>query len=120
MQSDAPTVDAYMKEVPDDRRPALEQIRALIHETHPGLKETMEYGMPSYSRDGVIEVALANQVQNIALYVLKEGVMNAYRDRFSKSAMGKGCLRLRNPAKIDFDLIREILVASYESDEEPC
>jgi uncharacterized protein YdhG (YjbR/CyaY superfamily) len=80
----------------------------------------MQYGMPSYGRDGVIHVALASQRQNIALYVLKEGVVDRYRDRFAKSAVGKGCIRLRNPERIDFALLREILEAAYASDEEPC
>ena len=120
MTSDAKSVDAYLDEIPTDRKSAVERLRSLIKETHPDATESMEYGMPSYLRNGVMEVALASQKQNIALYILKEGVMNSYRDRFPKSAMGKGCLRLRNPEKIDFELMREILAAASASDEEPC
>ncbi|HKJ84946.1 MAG TPA: DUF1801 domain-containing protein [Spirochaetia bacterium] len=120
MTSDAATVDEYLKGVPAERLDALEKIRTLIRETHPDYEESMQYGMPSYGKDGVIELSFASQRQNIALYLLKAGVVNSYRDQFPKSAIGKGCIRYRNPAKIDFDLMREMLEAHCASEEEAC
>ena len=120
MQSDAVDVDSYLAEVSKERLAALTEMRRLCQESHPGYEESMQYGMPSYSIDGVVEIAFASQKQNIALYVLKEGVVNKYRDRFPKSAIGKGCIRLRNPHKIDFTLMKQILDDSFDSDETPC
>ena len=56
MQSKAPTVDAYLAEVPADRRAALQEIRRLCKTHLVGFEENMAYGMPGYSRDGTIEV----------------------------------------------------------------
>lgn len=120
MTSDAATVDEYLKRVPAERLDALTQMRKLVRETHPGYEESMQYGMPSYGKDGVIELSFGSQSQNIALYLLKAGVVNSYRDRFPKSAIGKGCIRYRNPAKIDFGLMRQMLEAHAASDEEAC
>lgn len=120
MTSSTTSVDAYLKEVPADRLAALTKIRSLIREICTGYDEAMEYGMPSYSNDGVVEVAFNSQKQNIALYLLKEGVVNKYRDRFPESAVGKGCLRYRNPDKIDFDLMRQMLEDHAASDAKPC
>ncbi|MBT3273644.1 MAG: DUF1801 domain-containing protein [Spirochaetales bacterium] len=120
MQSEAIDVDSYLREVPKDRLSALSEIRNLCRESHPGYTENMAYGMPSYSKGGVVELAFASQKQNIALYVLKEGVVNQFRDRFAKSAIGKGCIRFRNPEKIDFELVRQILDDAYRSVEPPC
>jgi uncharacterized protein YdhG (YjbR/CyaY superfamily) len=118
--SDKTSVDEYLTTVPDERRPALEQIRTLIRETHSGYDESMEYGMPSYSRDGVVELAFNSQRQHISLYLLKAGVLDTYRSEFAKSAVGKGCIRYSNPKKIDFDLMRRMLEDHRKSDEEPC
>jgi uncharacterized protein YdhG (YjbR/CyaY superfamily) len=120
MQSDAPDVGRYLEEVPADRLEALRRMRSLCLESHPGYEESMQYRMPSYSKNGTVEVAFASQKQNIALYVLKEGVVNQYRDRFAKSAMGKGCIRFRNAERIDFGLVRQLLDDAYASDEPPC
>jgi uncharacterized protein YdhG (YjbR/CyaY superfamily) len=80
----------------------------------------MEYGMPSYSRNGIVEVAFASQKNNIALYVLKQDVLDDYRDHFPKSAIGKGCIRYHNPDKIKFDMVEEMLVKTRESTGEVC
>lgn len=110
MQSDAPTVEAYLKEVPEDRLPALIRLRELCLQHLDGFKESMDYGMPTYSRDGTVEVAFASQKNNIALYILRTDVLDPYRDQFPKSSVGKGCIRYRNPNKIDFDQVEEMLV----------
>ena len=49
MQSDAATVDAYLDELPDDRRAAIAAVRAVILEHLPqGFEEGMQYGMIGY------------------------------------------------------------------------
>ena len=49
--------------------------------------------MPSYRRDGKVELAFASQKQYIALYVMKSDVVDRYRDRFPTAKIGKGCIR---------------------------
>ena len=41
MQSEAPTVDAYLAEVPADRRAALQEIRRLCKKLLIGFEESM-------------------------------------------------------------------------------
>ena len=120
MTSNAATVDEYLGEVPTERLEAMTRIRALILETHDGYEESMAYGMPSYSKDGVVEVAMNLQRQAISLYLLKAGVLDQFRDEFPKSAVGKGCVRYRNPGTIDFELMATMLRVHHESDEKPC
>jgi uncharacterized protein YdhG (YjbR/CyaY superfamily) len=120
MTSDAKSVDAFLENVPEQRLDALKRIRSLIRETHPAHEETMEYGMPSYRKDGAVELAFNSQRQYISLYLLKEGVLDAFRDRFPKSAMGKGCIRYRNPERIDFELMCEMLLAHAASGSLAC
>ena len=94
MQSTAQDVTAYLEEVPIKRRAALERLRALCLETLDGYEEGMSYGMPSYMKDGVGEVAWASQKQYISLYILKQGVVDAHRDALAGVSVGKGCIRL--------------------------
>jgi uncharacterized protein YdhG (YjbR/CyaY superfamily) len=120
MQSEAATVTEYLKEVPEDRLPALTQIQRLCQQHLSEFEESMEYGMPSYSRSGTVEVAFASQKNNISLYILRTDVLNPYRDRFPKSSIGKGCIRYHNPDKIDFELIEEMLIKTNASTGEVC
>lgn len=120
MQSTAPTVDAYLDEVPGERVAALAELRRLCREHLPGFAEEMRYGMAAYSRDGVVEVAFASQKQNIALYILRKDVLDAHRDAFPASALGKGCIRFRNPASINFAVVRALLDGTAVATGEVC
>src|SRR4051812_1742711 len=102
MISRAPDVATYVAEVPEERRPAIEKLRSLCRQTLTGYEETIEYGMPCYKRDGVLEVFFASQKQFVALYVLKKEVLDEFREALSAASIGKGCIRFKKPAAIDF------------------
>lgn len=114
MQSKAQTVDAYIAEAPPERAEALTRIRELTRRILPGHAEAMAYGMPSYSRDGQGEFAFANQKQHLSLYFLNTAVVeNA--EALKGHDMGKGCLRFRNAAAIDYALVERLLVDTRDA-----
>ncbi len=122
MQSSAKTVPAYLKEVPEARRAALNQLRDLCRSVLVGFRESMEYGMPGYSRNGVVEVGFASQKHFITLYILRTDVMNAHRYLLNVPGitLGKGCIRYSKPEKIDFKVVERLLKATVESTGEVC
>ena len=122
MQRKAESVDAYLVEVPADRKDTLTQLRDLCLATLKGFDESMEYGMPSYSRNGEVEVAFASQKNYISLYILKQGVMEAHKEQLAGKGIsfGKGCIRYSKPERIDFMLVEQMLVATEKSDAPIC
>lgn len=113
MQRTNPEVDAYLAAVPDRRRPALEQLRALCLEMLDGYLESFDYRMPGYRRvDGDIEVGFASHARYISIYILRKDVLDEYRDALTTNNIGKGCIRYTNPDKIDFDVVRSMLADS--------
>jgi len=121
MQSKTESVTEYLQEVPEKRQPALSQLRQLCLEKLVGYEESMAYGMPSYQKkDGEVEVAFASQKNYISLYILKEAVLNKYRQDLAHLNLGKGCIRYRQPHQIDFDLVAKLLEESFQSDSEIC
>lgn len=80
----------------------------------------MEYGMPSYKKDGVVEVAFASQANYISLYILKKEVVDAHRDALVGASIGKGCIRFRKPEVTDFAVIESLLVGTVRSSASPC
>ncbi len=119
MQSKASDVDGYLTEVPEARRPAVRRLRELCRAELSGFTEVMAYGMPCYERDGVGEIAFANQKQYISFYLLRTDVRAAYADRLAGHDMGKGCLRFRKLDMIDFDLVRDLLRATAATEGGP-
>ena len=122
MQSRAADVDAYLAEVPAERWPVLAALRDRCRTALPGCEEGMAYGMPSYARGGVVEVAWASQKRYISLYVMKAEVVDGHREELAAggASVGKGCIRYARPEKIDLALVERLLRATAASTATLC
>jgi uncharacterized protein YdhG (YjbR/CyaY superfamily) len=120
VKSEATDVATYLEGVPEERREALTRLRELCVAELGGYDECMEYGMPCYKRDGVLEVSFASQKLYIALYVMKGDVVERYREALAGCSVGKGCIRFQSPARMDFNLIRRMLKDTVKSSALPC
>ena len=109
MQSTATNVAAYLAEVPDSKRGTLTALRDLCLKCLIGYEEGMDYGMPSYKKNGTVEVGFASQKNYISLYVLKKSVVDAHRAELAGASVGKGCIRYARPEKLDFNVIEKLL-----------
>jgi uncharacterized protein YdhG (YjbR/CyaY superfamily) len=120
MPSKATTVSDYLDAAPAERRAALDQLRAHCQAVLPDAIESMDFGMPSYRRNGQIEIAFASQKQYIALYLMKVGVVAANKTALKGLNVGKSCIRYPSAARMDFVLIDKLLAESRDSPETPC
>ena len=114
MTSKATTVAEWMKDVPEDRRAALQKLRALCRRVLKGYKEQMAYGMPAYLR-GASGFAFNSQKQYISLYCDVE-LLKEFRRQFPGASIGKCCIRYTKPAKIDFAVVERLLQRTVEAD----
>lgn len=69
----------------------------------------MAYGMPSYSRNGEVEVAFASQKQYLSLYILRTDVLEAHRSQLAGISVGKGCIRYRRPSQVEPSVVQSML-----------
>ena|ERR1700743_1397286 len=107
VQSKAISVAAYLKEADDTRRPLLTKFRKLARAALPDSDEVMDYGMAVYKRDGTMVTAFANQKGYIAFYA-GQAAIAAHKDALKGIDCGKGCIRYKNLAKIDFDVVASL------------
>jgi uncharacterized protein YdhG (YjbR/CyaY superfamily) len=116
VRSDADDVDRYLTELLAGRRAVLSEMRELCGRLLAGFDESMRYGMPTYSRDGIAEIAWASQQRYISLYVMRADDLDAHRERLAGLNVGKGCIRYRSSAAVDFTIIElrlSAVAASY-------
>ncbi|MDB5432795.1 MAG: hypothetical protein JWP35_3911 [Caulobacter sp.] len=106
VQSKALSVDDYIAEADETRRPALARIRAIAREVLSDWSEAMEYGM-AYYRKGESGSGLANQKGYIAFYAGR-GAIERHAEALTGIDCGKGCIRYKNIGKIDFDVVRSL------------
>jgi len=120
VRSDAIDVDSYLTQVPEGRRAVLTEIRDACRMLLAGFAEAMSYGMPTYSRDGIAELAWASQKRYISLYVMRADVLDAHRGQLAGLDVGKGCIRYRSPAAVDFTVVRSMLTTVAASHGPAC
>lgn len=140
MTSDAKTVAEYLEGLPEDRRKAISEVRAVIRKNLPkGFAEVMQYGMISYvvphelyppgyhtdPKQALPFAGLASQKNNMALYLmtvyqdpaLEKWFRAQYAARGLKLDMGKSCVRFRKLEQVPLDVIGELIakvpVADY-------
>lgn len=126
--SSAKTVEAYLKELPEDRRTAIEAVRKVILKHLPkGYEEGISYGMIGYyiplskypkgyldNKDQpLVYAGLASQKNYMAVYLMgiyghkgeESWFQKEYKASGKKLDMGKSCVRFR---KLD-DLPLEVI-----------
>ena len=132
MQSKATTVDAYIAELPEDRKKAMTELRKVVNKNLPkGYKEGMGYGMMGWSVPHSLYppgyhctpelplpfMGIASQKNFIAVYhmgvyadpqLLKWFTAAHAKASPKKLDMGKSCMRYKKPEDIPYKLIGEL------------
>ena len=142
MQSEAATVEAYIAELPEGRRQAINAVRQVVLEHLPeGFEEVMQYGMISYvvplerypntyNGQALAVASLASQKNHMAMYLMgvygDDGAQEWLRARWAttgkKLDLGKSCLRFKQLDDLALDVVGEAIartsvddfVAAYE------
>lgn len=132
MISQAETPEQYIRELPEERRPVIKNIRSVILENLPsGFEETMSYGMigyvvphsvypDGYHTDPTLPlpfINLASQKNHISVYHMALYSDNEFNKWFTSEYkkivgknpdMGKSCIRFKKPESIPMELIGDL------------
>ncbi|MGD8456096.1 MAG: DUF1801 domain-containing protein [Anaerolineales bacterium] len=136
MQSEAETIEQYIKELPEDRREAIKAVRKVILENlTEGYEEVMNWGMityqvplttypDTYNGKPLMYAALASQKNHMAVYLsgiysseVRRGAFeSAYKASGKRYDVGKSCIRFRKLDDLPLPLIGET-IASMDVDD---
>jgi hypothetical protein len=131
-RSAAPSADAYLAELPEDRRAVIAAVRKLVRKHLPkGYEESVNWGMlcyqiplarypDTYNGQPLGYVALASQKNYCALYLMAvymdPAQTKALQEAFAKSGkkldMGKSCLRFRTLDDLPLDAIGRLIAST--------
>jgi len=144
MPSQSTTVDAYINEISEDRKDAIEKLRKVIKKNLPkGFVEEMCYGMIGYCvphskypkgyhckpEQALPFINIASQKNFIALYHMglyaDPKLYNWFTQEYTarvkgKLDMGKSCIRFKKPELIPFELIGELATKMTTDDWITC
>ena len=113
MISQAATVAGFLKTVPAGERAIFAKIRILLKKSHPKVKESMKYLMPTYEvgENGV--GGFNKQKHYLCLYLNPEAV-DPYRKELKAAGLdcGKCCIRFRKPEQLPLALAAKMIKAA--------
>jgi hypothetical protein len=128
----SPSVEAYLEQLPADRRRELERVRAVVRKNLPrGYEETLARGIITYSvplrvypdtynGQALWYVAMASQKNYLTLYLmntyahapLAQRLRDGFKAAGKKLDMGKACIRFRSADDLALDTIGEIVAST--------
>ena len=118
------TVDEYLVALPDDRRRAMEQIRAAVTAGAPGADEVITYGMPGLRSHGnQFLVSYDAFKRHYSLFPASGAVVDELGAEIQPYLTGKGTIRFPADRPIPVELIRKIVEirfgenAAYDADD---
>lgn len=117
MKSKAATVDEYFLEIPEKKVAVPAMVRTLCKEMLIGYEEHMAYGMPAYSRNGLVVLAFAIQKNQISFYQLKQEALKTNVALSQGMEPGKPVIHFDRLEEIDFELIRRLLMDIFNDEQ---
>jgi uncharacterized protein YdhG (YjbR/CyaY superfamily) len=104
------TVDEYLAGVPDDKRAALEALRATIRAAAPKAEECISYRIPTFRLNGML-VAFGATAKHCALYLLSAATVADFAEALDGYDTSKGTIRFRPDRPLPAALVRKLVKA---------
>ncbi len=101
--------------MPEQLRPVLEQMRAVIKETVPDAEESIAYQMPAYKYNGPL-VYFAAYSKHIGFYPTGSGI-SQFAHKFVGLKYSKGAVQFPIDVPLPIDLIREITAFRFNENK---
>jgi uncharacterized protein YdhG (YjbR/CyaY superfamily) len=104
------TVDEYLAGLAEDKRTALELMRATVNAAAPEATETIAYSMPALrSHGGQFLVSYAAYKKHYSLFPASGDVVAALGDELAPYLAGRGTIQFPASQPIPLDLVRRIV-----------
>ncbi len=103
------SVDDYLAGLPEERRIAMEELRAAIRAAAPDATEAISYNMPAFRLNGKFFVSYEAFKKHYSLFPWTDAMVAELGDELAPYAVGKGTLRFPADEPIPSDLVRRIV-----------
>ena len=114
------SVEAYLADLPDDRRAVLEELRQTIKAAAPEAVETIAYQMPALrSPGGGFLVSYAAFKHHYSLFPASEAVIEALGYELTPYLAGRGTIRFPAAGPIPLPLVTKVVKVRLAEKVEP-
>ncbi len=112
------TIDAYLADLPEDRRARLESLRRTLVAAAPDAEECIAYDMPALRLDGRFFVSYAAYKRHDSLFPASALVLERV-DGAARYAKGRGTFQFPLAEDLPLDLVGRIVAVRLEEHAQP-
>jgi uncharacterized protein YdhG (YjbR/CyaY superfamily) len=114
----AASVDAFLAQLPNDQREALERLRKVIRAAAPGATETINYGIPMWRLNGRGLVSMTAGKKHCSFFVQSYAVLARYASEVDPYRVGKATIAFTPDKPLPVALVRRIVNARVREVEQ--
>ena len=104
-------LDDHLATLPDDRRAALEHVRAVVRATAPDAVEGKSYGMPAFKLDGRPLIGLQAARGHLSVFPFSPAALETVAGRLAGFDLGKGTIRFTPEHPVPDDVLADLVRA---------
>ena len=106
-----PRVDAYLADLPQGQRDALQRLRERIRRVVPEAEETISYDMPAFKHRGTFFVSYAGWKRHCSLYPMTDSFRAAHAAELEGFGGTKGSVHFTPERPLPDEVIDELIRA---------
>ncbi len=103
------TVDEYFATLPDDKRPAMDTLRATIRAAAPQADEVISYNMPAFKTHGRFLVSYDAYKHHYSLFPASDRVVEGLGDEIQPYLAGRGTIRFPASKPIPVETVARVI-----------
>ncbi len=105
------TIDDYLKSVPENRRRALEDLRAKIRSIVPDAEECISYRIPAFRLNGVVVAGFCATAKGCSYFPFSGSTLKSLAPYLSRYDQTKGSLHFSSDEPLPTALVRKLIKA---------
>jgi uncharacterized protein YdhG (YjbR/CyaY superfamily) len=103
------TIDDYLKRVPEDRRRALEDLRAKIRSIVPDAEECISYRIPAFRVNDVVVAGFCATAKGCSYFPFSGSTLKSLARDISRYDQTKGSLHFPSDEPLPTALVRKLI-----------
>lgn len=112
------TIDEYLKTVPEDRRRALEDLRARIRSIVPGAEECISYRIPAFRINGVVVAGFCATSKGCSYFPFSGSTLKSLARHLGRYDQTKSSLHFSTDKPLPTALVRKLIKARIKETED--
>lgn len=102
-------ISAYIENAPENHRPAMKEIDAIIRGELPGADIELGSGFPVYTINGKWVSGFATRKKGVMFYLMNSAVLDKYDKELGRLRTGRSCIEYRVTKVLSIERLQEIM-----------